>query len=102
MTPREVISATSPPPGAISFGQPASKWRSRQLRIDDAANLTAWATERRLDLVVFDSQRMILTDVGLSEDSADDYARFMAKIVDPLFNAGVGTMILDDTGHSSR
>src|SRR5665213_88957 len=45
---------------------------------------------------------MFLTDVGLSEDSADDYARFMARIIDPLFNAGVATMILDNTGHGDR
>jgi hypothetical protein len=51
------------------------------------------------DLVVFDSQRMFLSDLGMSEDASDDYARFMSYIVEPLFRAGVATLILDNTGH---
>jgi hypothetical protein len=90
------------PKSKKTLGENLHYYEFPQLRIDDAANLAGWATGQRLDLVVFDSQRMFLTDVGLSEDSADDYARFMARIIDPLFNAGVATMILDNTGHGDR
>jgi hypothetical protein len=51
------------------------------------------------DLVIFDSQRMYLSDLGLEENSSDDYAEFMAALVDPLFAAGIATLILDNTGH---
>jgi len=51
------------------------------------------------DVVVFDSQRMFLTDLGLGEDGSDDYATFMGAAVDPLFQAGIATVILDNTGH---
>jgi hypothetical protein len=54
------------------------------------------------ELVVFDSQRMFLTDLGLAEDSTDDYSVFMATVVDPLFRAGITTLILDNTGHSNK
>jgi hypothetical protein len=52
------------------------------------------------DLVVFDSQRMYLSDLGLEENSSDDYADFMAALIDPLFVAGIATLILDNTGHA--
>jgi hypothetical protein len=51
-------------------------------------------------VVVFDAQRMYLTDLGLREGEADDYSIFMAAVIDPLFRAGVATVILDNTGHS--
>lgn len=51
------------------------------------------------DLVVFDSQRLFLSDLGLEEDDNDDYADFMAALIDPLFRAGVATLILDNAGH---
>jgi hypothetical protein len=51
------------------------------------------------DLVVFDSQRMYLSDLGLEENSPDDYASFMASLVEPLFLAGVATLVLDNAGH---
>jgi hypothetical protein len=54
------------------------------------------------DLVVFDSQRMHLTDLGLEENSNDDYAMFMALLVDPLQRASVATLILDNTGHEAK
>lgn len=54
------------------------------------------------DLVVFDSQRMFLSDLGFSEEASDDYARFMAYIIDPLFRAGIATLILDNTGHKEK
>ena len=52
------------------------------------------------DLVMFDSQRMYLSDLGLEENSSDDYAEFMAALVEPLFVAGIATLILDNTGHA--
>jgi len=54
------------------------------------------------DLVVFDSQRMFLSELGLKEDVSDDYAQFMDALIDPLFRAGVATLVLDNTGHSDK
>jgi hypothetical protein len=51
------------------------------------------------DLAVFDSQRTFLSDLGLDENDSDDYARFMAALIDPLFRAGIATLILDNAGH---
>jgi hypothetical protein len=56
----------------------------------------------RADVVVFDAQRMFLTDLGLAEDLADDYAEWMAQTIDPLFRAGIATVILDNTGHENK
>jgi hypothetical protein len=44
---------------------------------------------------------MFLTDLGLRENEADDYAEFMGIAIDPLFRAGVATVILDNTGYSN-
>jgi len=53
-------------------------------------------------VVVFDSQRMFLTDLGLRESESDDYSEFMKYAVEPLFGAGVATVILDNTGHTEK
>jgi hypothetical protein len=53
-------------------------------------------------VVVFDSQRMFLTDFGLKESESDDYSQFMQFAIEPLFQAGVATVILDNTGHNNR
>jgi hypothetical protein len=50
-------------------------------------------------LVIFDSQRMFLSDLGLEESGNDDYAAFMAALIDPLFRSNVATLILDNAGH---
>ena len=71
-----------------------------RLRPGDGDEFCKFATGA--DVVVFDSQRMFLTDFGFDEDNADDYARFMHLAVDPLFRAGVATVILDNTGHSNK
>jgi hypothetical protein len=52
--------------------------------------------------VVFDSQRLFLSDLGLSESESDDYADFMRFAIEPLFRAGIATVILDNTGHSNQ
>jgi hypothetical protein len=52
-------------------------------------------------VVVFDSQRMFLTDLGLKEGDADDYSAFMEYVVTPLFEEEVATVILDNTGHNN-
>lgn len=54
------------------------------------------------DVVVFDSQRMFLTDFDLKESDSDDYSAFMAYAIDPLFQAGIATVILDNTGHTEQ
>ncbi len=66
----------------------------------DGDNLAATFADR--DLVVFDSLRMILTDMGLKESDPDDYADFMGAIIDPLFRVGTATMVLDNTGHTEK
>jgi hypothetical protein len=53
------------------------------------------------DLVVFDSQRMFLTDGNHAEADSDDYSAFMGQMIDPLFRAGIATLILDNTGHEA-
>jgi AAA domain len=68
------------------------------LRIYDDRDLVKLCVDA--DLVIFDSQRMFLSDLKLDENSSDDYAAFMAAAVDPLFRAGIATVILDNTGHS--
>jgi hypothetical protein len=68
-----------------------------RLRFDDGADLVELCHDA--DIVVFDAQRMFLTDLGLQENVADDYARFIATAIDPLFRAGIATAILDNTGH---
>ncbi len=51
------------------------------------------------DLVVFDSSRLVLSSVGLSEDLNDDYAAFVNALVVPLARADSTTLILDNVGH---
>jgi hypothetical protein len=51
------------------------------------------------EIVVFDSSRISLSSVGLSEDVNDDYAKFINRLVTPLSHAGVTTVILDNSGH---
>jgi hypothetical protein len=65
---------------------------------DDHADLAALCAGS--DLVIFDSQRMYLSDLGLEENSSDDYADFMAALIDPLFQVSIATLILDNTGHN--
>lgn len=69
------------------------------LRSNDADDLRMYMRRQKIDLIAFDSQRMFLTDLGLGEDKADDYAKFMAYIVDPVNQDDVTTLILDNTGH---
>src|SRR6185437_6992739 len=68
-----------------------------RFRDSDRDNLVELCTDA--DLVVFDSQRMYLSDLGLEENSSDDYAAFMAALIDPLFRAGIATLVLDNAGH---
>jgi hypothetical protein len=59
-----------------------------------------WAAAlERADVVVFDSSRLTLSSVGLSEDSNDDYAQFMQALIMPLSRSGKTTVILDNSGH---
>lgn len=69
------------------------------LRRTDGPQFARWARKLRTDLVVFDSSRMFLTDMDLAEDSADDYAVFSAAAIEPLFRAGIATLMLDNSGH---
>ncbi len=70
------------------------------LKRGDAEALVAGLAD--VDLVVLDAQRMFLTDLGFGESEADDYAAFMADLIDPLFRAGIATLILDNTGHKEK
>jgi hypothetical protein len=69
-----------------------------RFRKDDHTDLAALCAGS--DLVIFDSQRMYLSDLGLEENSSDDYAEFMAALIDPLFQVNIATLILDNTGHN--
>ena len=69
-----------------------------RLRPTDEAALVELC--RDADLVVLDSQRMFITDLGFEENSNDDYAAFMGALIDPLFRAGIATLILDNSGHN--
>jgi hypothetical protein len=71
-----------------------------RLRREDGTALAEMA--KNADVVVFDAQRMFLTDWGLDEDDSGDYAQFMVYAIEPLFRAGVATVILDNTGHKER
>jgi hypothetical protein len=51
------------------------------------------------DLVIFDSSRRVLSSVGLAEDTSDDYAKFVERLIIPLNRTGITTAILDNTGH---
>lgn len=70
------------------------------LRREDRDQLAeAWAG---FDLVTFDSQRGFLTNLGMKEDSSDDYARFMDAVIDPLHQVGTATLVLHNTGHGDK
>jgi hypothetical protein len=55
-----------------------------------------------VDLVIFDSSRKFLTNVGLKEDLSDDYSRFTDDLIDPLSRNGIAVLILDNTGHDAK
>lgn len=69
-----------------------------QIRRGDREELAAELSG--FDLVVFDSSRAFLTSLGLGEDKSDDYGRFMGDVIEPLFEAGTSTLILDNSGWS--
>jgi Bifunctional DNA primase/polymerase, N-terminal/AAA domain len=52
-----------------------------------------------VDLVIFDSSRLVLTPAGLNENDSGDYATFVNALLMPLSKAGITTMVLDNTGH---
>ena len=70
-----------------------------RLEITDGEGLNRVIADAGADLIVFDSQRMVLSDLGLAEDSSDDYGKFMNQFVMGL-NATV--LLLDNTGHSDK
>lgn len=55
-----------------------------------------------VDLVVFDSSRLMLSAAGLAEDSNDDYSSWVNALLVPLARAGSTTIVLDNTGHDER
>ncbi len=71
-----------------------------QIRRGDRDDLTAEL--QGAHLVVFDSSRAFLTSLGLEEDSSDQYSKFMGEVIDPLFQQGISTLILDNAGHSDK
>lgn len=54
------------------------------------------------DIVIIDSTRTFLSGFDLDEDSSDDFAKFAAAIVEPLFRAGIATLQLDNSGHGDN
>ncbi len=55
-----------------------------------------------VDLVIFDSSRKFLTNVGLKEDLSDDYSKFTEALIDPLSRTGIAVVVLDNTGHAAK
>ena len=55
-----------------------------------------------VDLVIFDSSRSHTAPLGIKEDSSDDWAAFSGALIDPLAQAGVATVVLDNTGHEAK
>jgi hypothetical protein len=76
----------------LYFGYPT-------LRDGDGRNLVDLCGDLAIDIVCFDSQRKVLSDLGLHEDVSDDYSHFVNDLIDPLWLSGVTTIILDNTGH---
>lgn len=74
------------------------QWPVVRMTDPDRDAYVAWL-KARAGLVIFDSSRKFLDHLGLQESSSDDYGRFMDSLVDPLFAAGIATLILDNTGH---
>jgi hypothetical protein len=68
-----------------------------QIKLTDGPGLAAAIGTP--DIVILDSTRTFLSGFQLDEDSSDDFAKFAAAIVDPLFRAGIATVQLDNTGH---
>jgi len=55
-----------------------------------------------VDVVIFDSSRSHLTPLGLKEDLSDDFAAFTTALIDPLMQAAITTVILDNAGHVEK
>lgn len=68
------------------------------ITLDDGPALAAALAQA--DLVIIDSTRAILSSLSLAEDSSDDFAKFSVRVIEPLFRAGIATVLLDNTGHS--
>jgi hypothetical protein len=61
-----------------------------------------WASSvANSDLVIFDSSRRTLSSLGLNEDDADDYTKFIDLVLLPLSQRGITTVVLDNTGHKN-
>jgi len=71
-----------------------------RIRNGDAADLVA--EMMGADLVIFDSSRKFMSGLDLAEDKSDDYTTFMEAMVDPLFDAEIATLILDNSGWSDK
>lgn len=83
------------------IAQNLSYYEYPTLKRDDAAELVHYLEdELAADLALFDSSRMFLSDLRLRESDTDDYAEWMAYVIDPLHRAGITTVVLDNSGHS--
>ena len=72
-----------------------------QFRLEWGKDASYPAAFAGVDVVIFDSSRKFLTSVNLKEDSSDDYSLFTDALIDPLMNAGITTIILDNTPHDA-
>lgn len=70
-----------------------------RLEIKDRDGLNQVIAAEAADVLVFDSQRMVLSDMGLAEDSSDDYGRFMNQFV---MGLDCTVLLLDNTGHADK
>jgi hypothetical protein len=70
-----------------------------QIDLDDER----WAASfEGVDVVFFDSSRLMLSVAGLNEDSNDDIAEFVHGALLPLSRRGITTVVLDNTGHEGE
>ena len=62
-----------------------------------------WAAANTgVDLVIFDSSRLVLSASGLDEDKSGDYAEFVNGLLIPLAKSGATTIVLDNMGHETK
>lgn len=76
------------------------------MRLHALGNTTAidqWAALfATRDLAVIDSTTRALGQLGLDENAAADFSRFITTIIDPIAEQGAAVLLLDNTGHEEK
>lgn len=91
------------PDGTIADGCHARLTYYEWPKLDLNWDHDLWASSMGgANLVVFDSNRFMLSSVGLKENEADDYAEFANAFLLPASKAGTTTLTLDNTGQQDK